>query len=214
MRQKHSRTAGVTSSRASCAESIARPEAANRNRTIRKEPTMATKLNPTLEALEGTPFGRERRLLKRSVWYHGWLYTFLATGEDTEGSFTLIEGVAKRGCTPPPHIHHREDETYYVIEGQLTASVGEQLIKVTPGSAVFLPRDVAHSIVIDSDRVRVLILLTPAGLERYFKELSVPAPALTLPPSHDADFAEIEKMLEVSPEFGIEWVLPKELREC
>jgi quercetin dioxygenase-like cupin family protein len=175
---------------------------------------MAAKLNTTLEALEGTMFSRERTLLKRSVWYNGWLYTFLATGEDTEGTFTLIEGVAKRGCTPPPHIHHREDETYYVIEGQLTASVGEQIIKVTPGTAVFLPRDVAHSIVIDSDRVRVLILLTPAGLERYFKELSVPAPALTLPPSRDADFAEIEKMLEVSPEFGIEWVLPKELREC
>ena len=154
-------------------------------------------------------FTRGRLSLDRSVWYNGQLMTFLATAEDTQGKFALIEAVARRGNDPPPHIHHREEETFYVLEGEMTFSVGGQTIKATPGTMVCLPRRVAHSFVIDSEQLRALILLTPAGLEGLFKQFSVPAPALTLPPAAEVPYSEIQRMIEVSPQYGIEYVLPK-----
>ena len=154
-------------------------------------------------------FTRGRLSLDRSVWYSGQLMTFLATAEDTQGKFALIEAVARRGNDPPPHIHHREEETFYVLEGEMTFSVGGQTIKATPGTMVCLPRDLAHSFVIDSEQVRMLILLTPAGFEGWFKEFGVPAPAMTLPPQVEVPYSDIQRMLEAGPRYGIEFVPPE-----
>ena len=74
---------------------------------------------------------------------------------------------------------------------------------------VFLPRDIAHSFVIESEHLRMLVLLAPAGLEEWFKEFSVPAQALTLPPATDVPFSEIQKMLAAAPGYGLEFVLSK-----
>src|SRR5271169_140561 len=143
---------------------------------------MATPLGATVGTEQITAFGRGRQSLKQSVWYSGHLLTFLATGEDTQGRFALIEVVGRKGNVPPPHIHHREDETFYILEGEMTASVGGQTIKGTPGTVIFLPRNVAHSFEVESEELRMLVLLAPAGLEGYFKECSVPAASMTLPP--------------------------------
>ena len=153
-------------------------------------------------------FGNGRQSLDRSVWYNGSLMTFLATGEDTHGQFALIEAVARRGNVPPPHIHHREDEIFYVLEGEVVVSVGDRTIKGTAGTMFFLPRDVCHSFTIESKQSRMLILLTPAGLEGWFKEFSVPAPAMTLPPADEPAYGEVQRMLEAAPRYGIEFVLP------
>src|SRR5262249_21156069 len=153
-------------------------------------------------------FSNGRRSLDRSVWYNGSLMTFLATGEDTDGQFALIEAVSRRGNVPPPHIHHREDETFYVLEGEVVVSVGDRTIKGTAGTMFFLPRDVPHSFTIESEQSRMLILLAPAGLEGWFKEFSVPAPAMTLPPADEPAYGEVQKMLEAAPRYGIEFVLP------
>jgi len=166
-----------------------------------------------LTAPEGNPqltaFGRGRHSLDRSVWYSGWLMTFLATAEETRGQFALLEAVARKGNVPPPHIHRREDETFYILEGEMTASVSGQTIKGTPGTAIFLPRDVVHSFEIESEQMRMLVLLTPAGGEGYFKECSEPAPAMTLPPPSEVSYGEIEKLLAVGVKYGIEFALPK-----
>jgi quercetin dioxygenase-like cupin family protein len=97
---------------------------------------------------ESIAFGRGRKSLDRSVWYNGWLLTFLATAEETRGQFSLIEATTRKGNVPPRHIHHREEETFYVLEGEMTVSVGDRTIKATPGTMVCLPRDVAHSFAI------------------------------------------------------------------
>ena len=162
-----------------------------------------------MNVLELIPFGRGRQSLEQSVWYSGHLLTFLATGEDTQGKFALIELAGRKGNVPPPHIHHREDETFYVLEGEMTFFAGGRTIKATPGTMVFLPRDVEHSFTIDSDQGRILVLLTPAGGEGYFRECSVPAPAMALPPAVETPYAEIQKMVHVAQKFGIEFVLPK-----
>ena len=155
---------------------------------------------------ESIEFSHARQSLDRSVWYNGSLMTFLATGEETQGHFALIEAVARRGMAPPPHIHHREDEIFYVLEGEIVVSVGDRTIKGTAGTMVFLPRDVRHSFTIESEQSRMLILLTPAGLEGWFKEFSVPAPAMTLPPADEPEYSELQSMLEAAPRYGLEFV--------
>jgi quercetin dioxygenase-like cupin family protein len=170
---------------------------------------MATQVAVNTKFDESIAYGRARQALDRSVWYNGSLMTFLATGEDTQGQFALIEAVSRKGNAPPRHIHRREDETFYVLEGEMTVSVGESTIKATPGTMVFLPRGVAHSFAIESEQLRVLILATPAGLEGWFKELSVPAQAMTLPPAAEIPYSEIQKMLAAAPKYGLEFVLPK-----
>ena len=170
---------------------------------------MTTPLRATGGIEQLAAFGRSRQSLKESVWYSGNLLTFLATGEDTQGRFALFEGVARKGNVPPPHIHHREDETFYILEGEITASVGGQTIKGTPGTMIFLPRNVVHSFEIESEQGRMLVLLTPAGLEGYFKECSVPAPSMTLPPPVEVPYSEIQKLLDVGAKYGLEFILPK-----
>ena len=155
---------------------------------------------------ESIGFSRGRQSLDHSVWYNGSLMTFLATGEDTHGQFALIEVVARRGNVPPPHIHHREDEIFYVLEGEILISVGARTIKGTAGTMVFLPRDEPHSFTIESEQSRMLILLTPAGLEKWFKEFSVPALAMTLPPVEEPAYRELQRMLEAAPRYGIEFL--------
>jgi quercetin dioxygenase-like cupin family protein len=159
-----------------------------------------------MKPIDSIAYSHGRRSLDRSVWYNGSLMTFLATGEDTHGQFALIEAVARRGNVPPPHIHHREDETFYVLEGEVVVSVGDRTIKGTAGTMFFLPRDVPHSFTIDSEQSRMLILLTPAGLEEWFTEFSVPAQAMTLPPADELAYGEVQRMLEAAPRYGIEFV--------
>jgi quercetin dioxygenase-like cupin family protein len=170
---------------------------------------MATQTAVDLKVKEFIAFGRGQHSLDRSVWYSGWLMTFLATAEDTQGQFALIEGVARKGNVPPPHIHHREEESFYVLEGEMTVSIADRTVKATPGTMVIVPRHVVHSFTIDSEQLRVLILVTPAGMDGWFQEFSVPAPAMTLPPAAEVPYSEIERMLEVSPKYGMEFVLPE-----
>lgn len=162
-----------------------------------------------VEFIKSVAFARGRQSLDRSFWYNGSLLTFLATSEDTEGQFALIEMVGRKGNVPPPHIHHREDEIFYLLEGELTVSVGERRFKATPGTMVFLPRNVPHSFTIDSEQGRMLVLLTPGGFEGWFRDFSVPATAMTLPPVEEVGYSEVQKMLDAAPGYGLEFVLPQ-----
>lgn len=173
-----------------------------------KERTMTTQVENNAGLGELVALSSGRQSLERSVWYSGWLLTFLATGEETRGQFALMEQVARKGNVPPRHIHHREDETFYVVEGEMTFSVGDRTIKATAGTMVFAPRDVAHSFTIDSEQVRMLVMVAPAGAEGFFKECSVPAPSMTLPPPAETPYSEIQKMMALAPQYGFEFVPP------
>ena len=161
-----------------------------------------------MKLTESIALSRGRQSLDRSAWYNGWLMTFLVTGEETHGQFALIEAVGRRGNVPPPHIHQREDEITYVLEGEVVFSVAGRTIKGTPGTMIFLPRDEQHSFTIESEQLRMLILVTPAGLEGWFKEFSVPAQAMTLPPADEPTYGEVHKMLESALRYGLEFELP------
>jgi hypothetical protein len=74
---------------------------------------------------------------------------------------------------------------------------------------IFGPRGVPHTIEIHSEHARLLLLLTPAGLEGYFRECSVPAPAMTLPPPAEIPYADVDKLLVVGARYGIESAVPQ-----
>ena len=140
-----------------------------------------------------------------AFWSLGELLTVLASAEQTGGAFSLIEERLPRGAEPPPHVHHREDEAFFVLEGSLTVRVGDAVFPATAGSFVFCPREVPHLLTVESDEVRMLTLCTPGGVEQLFMELGEPAQARTLPP--DGDEPDLERVVTLAAHYGAE-VLP------
>src|SRR5437868_6039148 len=116
------------------------------------------------------------------LWFLGTLATIRLPGEASDGRFALIEFLFRRHASPPLHTHP-QDESYVVLEGKLTLQAGEQRFELAAGGAAVVPMGVAHTFRIDSDTARVLVLSTPAGLERMVRDASVAATALILPPS-------------------------------
>jgi quercetin dioxygenase-like cupin family protein len=83
----------------------------------------------------------------------------------------------------PLHVHHTEDEGFYVIEGSVTIHVGDESVTLGPGQHAFGPRGIPHRFDIGPDGARMLWVLTPGGFEAFVEEASVPAAAPTLPPA-------------------------------
>jgi len=132
--------------------------------------------------------------------------TLKATKDETGGGFGLVESLIAAGSSPPLHVHHGEDESFYVLEGELTFRAGDETFEVEPGSFVFLPRDLPHTFVVEGDApARLLTLLTPGGGERFFVDGGRTPENEGLPPAGPPD---IEKLKQVAAEFGNEIVGP------
>lgn len=113
----------------------------------------------------------------------GGLVTIRAAAEDTNGSLAVVEERAGRGYTTPPHVHRREDETLFVIEGTLEYTVDGVTATATGGSAVFLPRGLPHTFSVISEQAHFLVIITPGGFEQFFSEVSPAASASDRPPT-------------------------------
>lgn len=138
----------------------------------------------------------------------GDVYRFLATGADTDGKYAQFEALVPPGGGPPPHVHSREEEGFYVLEGEITFQVGDRRVVATAGMFANMPVGTPHSFKNESDKpAKMLITLVPAGLEKMFFEFGVPLPegsTAALPPTK----SEIDKLLEIAPNYGIELRLP------
>jgi quercetin dioxygenase-like cupin family protein len=136
-------------------------------------------------------------------WWLGGLATVKATGKETDGRYTLVEVLDPEG-EGPLHVHHNEDEGFWVLEGELTFEVGEETIKAQPGSFVFGPKDVPHRYTVDSGPARLLYILSPAGFEEFIYATSEPARERTLPPAPEGppDEAEIEQLKVIARQYG------------
>jgi len=143
-----------------------------------------------------------------AYWGPGELMTFLATGEETNGAYFLAEISVVPGGGTPPHIHRREDESFHVLEGELTIRVGEDTITASAGDFAFLPRDIAHSFQnTGQGNAKALVLVTPAGLEGFFTEVFEPATdrsAVPPPPTGEL----IARAISASPKYGLELIPP------
>jgi quercetin dioxygenase-like cupin family protein len=144
----------------------------------------------------------------RTIAVVGDIYRFLATGAQTDGKYALWEAIVGPGGGPPPHIHRREEESFYVLEGEVTLTVEGQRITARAGMFANVPVGALHSFRNETDQpARMLISVVPAGLEEMFFEVGQPVPPeCTLVPAPAAD--EIARLLAAAPRYGVEIQLP------
>jgi quercetin dioxygenase-like cupin family protein len=116
------------------------------------------------------------------IWVLGCLATIIVPGEAVGERFALMEFLAPRHLSPPLHTHP-QDETFVMLDGRLTFQAGgEQRFVAEAGATVAVPAGVRHTWRVDSDTARILVISTPAGLDRLFRDAGVAALAPTLPP--------------------------------
>ena len=138
-------------------------------------------------------------------WWFGGLAEIKATAEDTDGQLTIIEVTEPPGMEAPLHVHHREDEAFWVLEGEVTLYVGDETIEAKAGDFAWGPRDIPHRYTVGPNGCRMLFLCTPAGFENLVREMSVPAETRTLPPATDEE-PDMEMVATVAARYGCELV--------
>ena len=144
----------------------------------------------------------------QAIWLVGDTYTVKLSGEQTGGAFSLSEAVVPAGGGPPPHIHHQEDETFVVLEGELLLEMGETTLPAPVGTVLYVPKGTRHGFRnVGANPARMLFLYMPAGMERMFAEIGQPAQrGVPAPPNSPEDVA---KMLAVADKYHFE-LLPRQ----
>ncbi len=144
----------------------------------------------------------------RTIAVVGDVYRFLATGDDTNGKYAMWEAIVPPGGGPPAHVHSREEESFYILEGEVTFQIGEERVVATAGMFANMPVGTPHSFKNESNQpAKMIISIAPAGLENMFFEFGVPlseGSTSALPPTKD----EIENLLAIAPKYGIEIRVP------
>lgn len=140
-----------------------------------------------------------------AFWFAGTLVTLKATGEDSDGSFSLVEQLAPRRFGPPLHVHHETDERFAVLEGRATFWVGDETMAAPAGTVVYLPHRVPHSFRVEAHDTRLYQFAFPPGFEHFFEAVGEPAPRRELPPPTEPD---VDAMAAVAADFGFEILGP------
>jgi quercetin dioxygenase-like cupin family protein len=154
----------------------------------------------------------------QEVGYHlavdeGDAYDFLSTlsivkasGESTNTALGVVEMRLPEGFAPPPHVHHNEDEAFYLISGQIEAQIGEHRFTAAQGAFLWLPRDVQHGFVVTGDGpCTILTITTPAGFERFVADVGSSTDQTTLPEPREPD---VPRLVEIAARYGIEFPPP------
>jgi len=159
-----------------------------------------------------TPFSRTPTL-QNSTWYKGILGTQLAGEKETGGSFDFVDSHMRQGTEPPPHVHEREDEFMYVINGRLRVFIGRQTFEVQDGGCVFLPKEIPHAFRIESSQIHMLVQITPGGFMNALNEMARPAGRLEIPDDDVITYshANLAKTMEVFARYGVHILSPDEI---
>ncbi len=128
-------------------------------------------------------------------------WVVLVSGDSTDGRFAVFESLERRGSETPRHVHSREDELVCVLEGHVTFDVSGECVDGPVGTWQFLPRGKDHAIKVETEEARLLVLLSPAGLEGYLQELGEPDDA-------DGDQQVIERLVTTAARYGISIIVP------
>jgi len=141
-----------------------------------------------------------------NVWWKTGRMTVKASGAETGQAFAQIEVDGPRGDATPRHLHHNDDETFYVVEGEVTVFVGDERVDLHPGDYCFAPRGIPHAHIIRSERARYLTTLSPAGLEQLFVELG--APVTDDQPPTDAVMPPMDEVVRIFGSYGVDILGP------
>ena len=180
----------------------------------KQEPTEKAESTPEAPVTAGYESAIARHAMKPifrpngtapAVWGPGDLYNLLATGEETNNAFFQFEAIVPTGGGPPPHIHSREDESFYVVSSSLEILLGDSTYQAKAGDFVFIPRGTVHRFKnLGGSTAVQLVTFVPAGMERYFREVFPPVTDRKAAPPPITDEL-IQKLREVAPKYGLEF---------
>jgi quercetin dioxygenase-like cupin family protein len=139
-----------------------------------------------------------------ALWSMGMLMTVKAGDRDTDSLFSVIEVQLPAGAAPPLHIHHREAELNYLLDGEMRFQCGDAVQHARAGTFVYIPRGVAHAFKAGDAGARMLALTSPAGIEHLYETVGEPAQERVLPNTPP----NIPGWLENAARFGIEVIGP------
>jgi quercetin dioxygenase-like cupin family protein len=140
------------------------------------------------------------------LWFFDNLAYVHVDGEQTAQAYSLGEVMGRRGDMPPLHVHHREDEAFYVLEGELRLFIADEQVTLRQGQAGLAPRGIPHVYRVESDEARWLVVTNPAGFEQFVRAISEPAPAAELPPAGRP--VDLALAAELAARHGIELLGP------
>ncbi len=145
----------------------------------------------------------------KALWGPGDLYTYLVTGEQSGGAVFAMEADVPDGAGPPPHVHSREDETLYILDGELEVQLDNEVQIVSKGDFVWLPKGVPHRFTNLSGRpMRMILSFQPAGIEHFFEEVFEPADDRSAePPPITPEL--VGRLLAAAPRYGLEFLPPE-----
>jgi quercetin dioxygenase-like cupin family protein len=142
----------------------------------------------------------------RTFWGPGDMYRFLITGAETGGAYFAMEAFVPPAGGPPPHIHRKEDETFYIVEGECAFRLGEERITAGAGDFVNVPRGSVHTFHNVSDfPARLILTFTPAGIEKFFEETLERALDFDQPMPDNLDEVAA-RYVAAAPRYGLEFV--------
>jgi mannose-6-phosphate isomerase-like protein (cupin superfamily) len=139
------------------------------------------------------------------IWIVGDTMALKATGETTGGRLVLLENLTAPGGGPPPHVHTREDEYFFVLDGSFEIRIGDELHALGPGGFAYVRRGTVHNFRNTADTPsRILVGFTPAGMEGFFRESGRPATDDGPAPPVNED--EVLRTMAAAPKYGVEAV--------
>ena len=136
-------------------------------------------------------------------WWFAGLAEIKATAADTGGQMTIVEVTEPPGAEAPLHVHHREDEGFWILDGDVTIEVGDTTIEAHEGDFAFGPRDIPHRYTVGAAGCRMLFIMTPGGIENLIIATSEPASSRTLPPPLEEE-PDWESLAVTAHAYGIE----------
>jgi quercetin dioxygenase-like cupin family protein len=141
-----------------------------------------------------------------SFWGPGDRYTFLVTGEQSGNAYFIMEGIVPPEGGPPPHIHHREHESFYVLDGTFEFRMESKLVLASKGDFIHIPCGTVHAWRNPTtSNARLLIIFSPSGMEHFFEETLEPVEDRTAPQPANMD-AVVARFVEAAPRHGLEFV--------
>jgi mannose-6-phosphate isomerase-like protein (cupin superfamily) len=146
----------------------------------------------------------------RALWHFGALLNFKALGEETNGQYWALEGLADKHMAVPVHAHTREDEIWFVLDGEIAFTLGDETRVGGPGTFVYIPRNVPHTFQVRSETARWFGFGLSGNLDQWFFETGEPAKSLTIPvhPSEPPSEAAVNAIIASLKAYGTDTLGP------
>ena len=154
------------------------------------------------------PAPQDATLDRDRIWFLDTLVHVRVSAQDGADGMSVLEQLVPRGSSPPLHVHHDEDEVFFVLEGRLRLRLGGADVELGAGEGALGPRGVPHTYRVESEQARWLVITAAAPFEDFVRAMSRPAEAEGLPPAGPPDATAMAALTAAAAAYGIEFVGP------